>query len=393
MGLPGLAGVEARQPGRVVAVADVHGSLGSLKAILQRTGLIDEADRWTGGRTTLVQTGDITDRGAEVRRVLDLLMSLERQAPKSGGRVMALLGNHEVMNLLGDTRDVGLEAYASFADGESEKRRERAYQDYEELARSRAGAGGEVPAVYTQTRDEWMAARPLGWVEYREAFGPDGVYGAWLRRRPIFAVVSRTLFMHAGPDPAVVPAIRVKDADRQVRDEIRRFDRFRDRLVSAGLALPFFSMDEVIQAAAGQVEAANAVVAAAKAEGREPDFSGFDIGLLREAAAMMEIDQWVVIDPQGPMWYRGYADAPEADLEAVLAPFFQRNGIARIAVGHTPQRDGRITARLGGRILLMDTGMLTEVYKGRPSALDLEPGRAAAVYTDGEDVLPAPAGR
>lgn len=389
-GLPGPVALEARQDARVVAVADVHGSMESLTAILRRAGLIDASERWIGGRTTFVQTGDVTDRGAEVRRVLDLLMSLERQAPKSGGRVMALLGNHEVMNLLGETRDVGLEAYASFADDESEERRQRAYEEYEQLARLRAGSGDEVPAVYTQPRDEWMAARPLGWLEYREAFGPKGVYGAWLRRKPIFAVVSRTLFMHAGPNPAVVPAIRVEDADRQVRNEIQRFDRFRDRLVSARLALPFFSMDEVIQAAAAQIEAANAVVAAAKAEGRKPDFSGFDIGLLREAAAIMDIGEWAVIDPQGPMWYRGYADAPDAALDAVLTPFFERNGVTRIAVGHTPQHDARITARLGGRILLMDTGMLTEVYKGRPSALDLVPGRAAAVYMDREDALPAP---
>ncbi len=392
-GLPGPAAIEGRQAGRVVAVADVHGSMESLAAILRRAQLTDESGRWTGGRATFVQTGDVTDRGADVRRVLDFLMSLEGQARKAGGRVVPLLGNHEVMNLLGDTRDVGTEAYQAFADGESEARRERAYEAYQTLAASLAASGADVPPVYTQPRDEWMAARPPGWLEYRDAFGPKGVYGAWLRRKPIFAKVSGTLFMHAGPDPSVMPSIRVEDADRQVRDEIQRFDRFRDRLVSAKLALPFFSMDEVIQAAAGQIQAANAVADAARAETRKPDFSGFDIALLREATEIMEIADWASIAPGGPLWYRGYAAAPDEALDAVLGPFFERNGITRIAVGHTPQRDGRIKARLGGRILLFDTGMLTEVYHGRPSALDLTPGRATALYVDSEQPLPTPVER
>jgi hypothetical protein len=389
-GLSGLVPVEARQDARVVAVADVHGSIDSLTSILRRAGLIDESNRWTGGRATFVQTGDVLDRGAGVRRVLDLLMDLEGQARKSGGRVVVLLGNHEIMNLLGDTRDVGVDAYATFADGESGARRERAYEAYEKLAASKAASGREVPPVYSQPREVWMAAHPPGWLEYRDAFGPKGAYGAWLRRKPIFAKASGTLFMHAGPDPAVTPAIRVEDADRQVRSEIQRFDRFRDRLVAAKLALPFFSMDEVIQVAAAEIQAANAVVAAAKAEGRQPDFTGFDINLLRESTEIMGIADWASIAPEGPLWYRGYADAPDAALDAVLTPFLEQNGVTRIAVGHTPQRDGRITARLGGRILLMDTGMLTEVYKGRPSALDLAPGRAAAVYMDREDALPVP---
>ncbi len=389
-GLPGPVALEARQGARIVAVADVHGSLESLTTILRRAGLIDASGRWTGGRTTLVQTGDVTDRGADVRRVLDLLMALEGQARKSGGRVVPLLGNHEVMNILGDTRDVGVEAYATFADSESEKRRERAWEAYEKLARSRAAAGGQTPAVYTQTREEWMAARPPGWLEYREAFGPKGVYGAWLRRKPVFAKVSGTLFMHAGPNPAAVPSIKVEDSDRQVRNEIQRFDRFRDRLVSAGLALPFFSMDEVLQVAVVQVEAANAVVDAARAEGKKPDFAGFDVDLLRESAAMMDIDKWAVIDPQGPLWYRGWADAEDGTLDPAVKPFFEQNGITRIVVGHTPQRDARITARLGGRVVLLDTGMLTTVYKGQASALELTPGQAKALYADSEELLPTP---
>ena len=70
--------------------------------------------------TILVQTGDIFDRGAKVREALDLLMRLEDEAKRAGGRVEFLLGNHEVMNLLHEFRDVSPAAYASFADARSE---------------------------------------------------------------------------------------------------------------------------------------------------------------------------------------------------------------------------------------------------------------------------------
>ncbi len=392
----GLVEADARQEARVVAVADVHGALESFEAILRRAELIDAANRWTGGKAMLVQTGDLTDRGRGVRGVLDLLMSLEGPARAAGGRVTVLLGNHEIMTLIGDPRDVGAEAYETFVDGQSEARRLRAWDDYEALARLRAADaanGAEAAAVYGQTREAWMAAHPPGWLEYREAFGPRGTYGTWLRRRPVFAVAADTLFMHAGISPMAATPLRAADADRQVRGEIRRFDRFRERLVSARLALPFFSFDEVLQVAASQVRAANAVVEAAKEKGSQPDFSGFDVEVLRESAGVLDMADWAILAEDGPMWYRGYALADEAVLDGPVTALLQRNRVRRIAVGHTPQRDGQMTARLGGRIVLMDTGMLASAYKGRASALDLRGGRATALYLDGDQALPSPPSR
>ncbi len=94
------------------------------RSILKTTGLIDDSNKWTGGRTQLVQTGDYTDRGEGTRAVMDLLMALEPQAKAAGGRAVVLLGNHEVMNLIGETRDVTREIFATFADANSEKRRQ-----------------------------------------------------------------------------------------------------------------------------------------------------------------------------------------------------------------------------------------------------------------------------
>ena len=101
--------------------------------------------RWAGGRAHLVQVGDVLDRGLEGPKALDLLIRLEAQAQKAGGRVHALLGNHEVMNMLGDLRYVSADEYKQFRTPESERRREHALRGVDgPRARRREGEGREV---------------------------------------------------------------------------------------------------------------------------------------------------------------------------------------------------------------------------------------------------------
>src|SRR6187397_1067978 len=179
---------------RIVAIGDIHGSLEGFTAILAAAGLTDASGAWSGGRTQLIQTGDYIDRGAGTRAVMDLLMALESQASSAGGRAIALLGNHEVMNLIGETRDVTPEIFATFADANSEKRREAAWEEYAKLA-ARVSKGEPVPAVYGQTREAWLTTHPPGYVEYRDAFAPRGKYGAWLRDKPIVLEANGSIFM------------------------------------------------------------------------------------------------------------------------------------------------------------------------------------------------------
>ncbi len=113
---------------RVVAIGDVHGDFATFVSVLQQAGVIDAKRKWKGGTTVLVQTGDVPDRGPQSRKVMDLLMDLEKQARKAGGQVHALLGNHEVMNMLGDLRYVSPEEYASHASPDAEALREQVYQ-------------------------------------------------------------------------------------------------------------------------------------------------------------------------------------------------------------------------------------------------------------------------
>ena len=121
---PLFAAARVQEPGRVVAVGDVHGSLDGLRAVLRAAGLVDAADHWTGGTATFVQTGDVTDRGADVRGALDLLMALEREAPGQGGRVLPVLGNHEAMNLVGELRDATADICGRFAGRDADQVRD-----------------------------------------------------------------------------------------------------------------------------------------------------------------------------------------------------------------------------------------------------------------------------
>lgn len=107
-------------PARLVAVGDLHGDVASAILALKLGGLVDEAGRWTGGPSWLVQTGDILDRGKDGATMLDFLGRLEVESAAAGGKAIFLNGNHEVMNLQGDWRYVA--DLADFAGANDEER-------------------------------------------------------------------------------------------------------------------------------------------------------------------------------------------------------------------------------------------------------------------------------
>src|SRR5438445_4368273 len=119
-----------KAPDAVVAIGDVHIDFDDFVAILLHIGLVDAQNHWAGGKTTFVQVGDLLDRGPKPLEALNLVMALEKEAPQAGGRVVSLLGNHEMMNIMGDLRYVTPMNYGSFADGNSVQRQKAAYEEY-----------------------------------------------------------------------------------------------------------------------------------------------------------------------------------------------------------------------------------------------------------------------
>ena len=381
-----LAAVPAGQAPRIVAIADIHGDADGLAGILRQAGLTDQAGSWVGGTATLVQTGDYLDRGEHVRAVLDLLMALEEKAESGGGRVVTLLGNHEAMNLLGVTRDATDEIYATFADAGSRARLAAAWADYQNLGAGLAARSEPVPPVLAQTRQAFERVHPIGYIEYREALSPRGKYGRWLRDKPMVVQLGDTIFIHAGIPPATAPP-RLDALNTRLRDDVRRMDRFVQRLVDKKLALPFFTLDEVLGVASAQIAAANRATAAAKASGDARPLARLDLEFLREAEAMLAVDRWVGLDGDGPMWWRGLADDPDDPTGGPLLALLQRFKAARIVAGHTPTATRRITVRFGGRAVLLDTGLNRRYYQGNPSALEIAGGQLTAIYLDRREPL------
>jgi hypothetical protein len=97
----GASALVASAPGRIVAVGDLHGDFQAAVRVLRSADLLDDEGHWAGKDTTLVQLGDVLDRGGEEAEVWSLLDRLTQEAALAGGQVFRLLGNHEVLNALG----------------------------------------------------------------------------------------------------------------------------------------------------------------------------------------------------------------------------------------------------------------------------------------------------
>jgi hypothetical protein len=87
---------------RFVAIGDVHGELRGFQAILLAEKLINSEGHWLGGETTLLQIGDIVDRGPFSFQTFEFIRNLQMAAEKAGGRVIRLFGNHELLMLQGN---------------------------------------------------------------------------------------------------------------------------------------------------------------------------------------------------------------------------------------------------------------------------------------------------
>lgn len=101
-------------PKRAVAIGDLHGDFAAARSALRAAGAIDASDKWIGGDMTIVQTGDILDRGDGESLILDLFAKLAVDARAAGGQVIQLLGNHELMNAALDLRYVTPEGARDF---------------------------------------------------------------------------------------------------------------------------------------------------------------------------------------------------------------------------------------------------------------------------------------
>jgi len=308
---------------RIVAIGDIHGDLNVLITVLRAAKLVDTRNNWTGGKTHLVIPGDFIDRGNASRKVMDLLIALEPQALKAGGRVHAMLGNHEAMNLYGDLRYAVKADYDAFRDADSADVRERALQ----AVLRQMQAAGKSQVDLPSFRKKFEEEHPLGWVERQAAFGQEGKYGKWLRQKDAILKINDIVFVHGGISPKYSLST-IKFINDRVRAELADPSKLKDG---------------------------------------------------------------VTTDEEGPLWYRGLAEAPENDraVSEALDEFLKNQQARHIVVGHTPQV--AVLPRFQGKVILIDVG-LSAVYGGPPAFLLMESSKFYAVHRGRQLDLPVDGG-
>jgi hypothetical protein len=309
---------------RIVAIGDIHGDYQNYITVLKAAGLVDKKERWSGGNTHLVQTGDIPDRGPDTRMIIAHMEKLAKQAKRKGGRVHNLIGNHEAMNVYGDLRYVSPGEFEAFVERGSEGLRDRYFELYMQDLESRDPEGfAALPEDY---RAQWNEKYPLGWVEHRQSWdpmwNPEGEYVLWVTDRKTAIQINDNIFLHGG-----ISGYYCQNSLESLTT-----------MVIAGL------------------------------KNFDPQNSG------------------ILEDEFGPLWYRGLAgEEPQAAPETVDA-ILERHGAGHIVVGHTPT-SGVIWPRYDGKVVQIDTGM-SKAYGGYIAYLEITAEGMFAGYTGAKIRLP-----
>lgn len=117
---------------RIVAIGDLHGDFRVLLKCLRLAKVIDTHSRnWVGGDTVVVQLGDQVDSKCRPSRqssgqqcekddvgdelkIIKFLDELHGRAQETNGAVYSLLGNHELMNVMGNINYASAENLVMF---------------------------------------------------------------------------------------------------------------------------------------------------------------------------------------------------------------------------------------------------------------------------------------
>lgn len=354
---------------RIVAISDPHGAYDAMVATLIHADVIDDDRNWSGEDTHLVITGDLMDRGDDSRKIMDLLMALEDQAPDAGGMVHLVLGNHDVMNLVGDLRYVTPGEYAAFAEDESEKERERWFRNY--VAQQLNFGEPDEDAL----RAAFNMERPPGFFGHRAAFGSDGMYGKWLLEKPMLIVINGTAFAHGGLPP-LVAELGLKGINERLGSQVSDYVTQLGVLQDAGLfdpALNFY----------GHLEHAESLTS----------MPTLEPGIRQALKTIIDLHHSDAHDMDGPLWYRGNVGCNTLIEGERLTAALEAIGADRVVIGHTPTQTREVLSRHDGRVIEIDTGMLKTAYRGSGHALIIENGEvwvASENTSDLKRVVPHP---
>jgi len=324
---------EAARLHRIIAIGDLHGDYGAWRQIAGAADLMDPRGHWAGGSTVLVQVGDVVDRGPRSLDIIHDLMRLQREAPRVGGRVVALVGNHEAMNMTRDLRYVSAGDYAAFVTPNSERLRAEVYDASRE--RIAAAYHKQNPKLDGEAiRRAWLAAVPLGQIEHERAWAPDGEIGHWVMANPAVIVLDGALFVHGGISAAYA-RLSLATINQRVAEALGRQDESPDAIINDPSGPLWY---RGLTAKAGQ-----------GAQASEDDELAGKSTLLKSP------------NPSA-----------EDELDLVLKAY----GARRMVIGHTPILSG-IATLYGGKLIRIDTG-ISAFYGGKLTYLEIIDGQPFA---------------
>jgi hypothetical protein len=300
---------------------------------LRGTGLIDKKGHWTGGKTHLVQIGDVMDKGDNAKGILDLIRTLEKEAEEAGGKVHMLLGNHEEMNITGVAFTypgyVTLKQFKSFISDRYCKNQEKKFRkkmraNHPREADSDSSIENNLDKYWEDffkevVKREMHPARR----QYTKSF--NQIYGRWLLKKNAVLKINDTIFVHGGIS--------------------QRFSTWKLKEINKRLRLELSDLRW-------------AVITSGK-------------------TSIRESERLIVYDPEGPLWFRSLAQYRGKDYEKIVDEILLNLKAQRMVIAHTPQIIKEDMKRFGGKIWIIDTG-ISEVFRssgGYLSALIIENGK------------------
>lgn len=315
---------------RIVAIGDLHGAYIHFLEILTGTGLIDENLNWKGGKTHLVQIGDVLDRGDHPKEIFNLAIKLEKQAEAAGGKVHMMIGNHEEMNLANTAFDregyVTVEQFKQFI---PEKLRLKKEKKFRRKAGSRSSANSTSNGDF---KDEWEeminkfigAPRSSDRISYLRNLSE--MYGDWILGHNVVIKINDIVFVHGGisEEFSKKPLKWINETFRNELDDIRM-----------------------------------AII-----RNQPPKINSYD----REIYNFGE----------GPLWYRALASEESDEFDDDVDRILGNLQASHIIIAHTPHTvDEKEMSKYDGKVWVIDTG-IADYYKpigGHNSALIYENGK------------------
>jgi len=179
---------------RIIAIGDIHGDYRMAVKSLRLAKVIDKKLNWIGGDTIVVQLGDQIDScretpcnvkrngidKAEDIKILKFFTKLHNKALNDGGAVYSIMGNHELMNVVGRMDYVSYENVREF----------------------------EGKLVNGKVIDDGMTARKL-------MFKPGNEIAEFMAcTRKLALVIGSNLFVHAGILPEISRKYNISDMNQ-----------------------------------------------------------------------------------------------------------------------------------------------------------------------------------